>query len=430
MSTSEPQGISAHGASASGTVAVLGLGYIGLPTAAILATAGLRVIGMDVNPQVVDSVNAGEVPFTEPELGITVAGAVSRGLLSAQLTVPSAGAYIVAVPTPFDEDKSADLSYIRAAAAGMAPRLRGGELVILESTSPPGTTALMAEEILRVRPDLSVDGAGGRPVVLFAHCPERVLPGRIMSELVSNDRIVGGLTPEATEAAAVLYRTFCKGEIHLTDARTAELAKLAENAYRDVNIAFANELSVISDGLGVDVWELIELANRHPRVSILKPGPGVGGHCIAVDPWFIISADPENARLIRSARAVNDAKPAHVLAKVVEAAGGAEQPVIAVLGLAFKADVDDFRESPAVEITAKLGQALPGARLLIAEPHAGVLPRELADVPQARLAGTAEAVAAAEIVLLLVDHQQFRDIPLDALSGKKIIDTRGFWRAG
>lgn len=418
-----------HGAAANGTVAVLGLGYIGLPTAAILATAGLRVIGMDVNPRVVDAVNAGEVPFTEPELGITVAGAVSRGLLSAQLTVPSADAYIVAVPTPFEKDKSADLSYIRSAAAQMAPRLRGGELVILESTSPPGTTGLMAEEILKARPDLSLDGKDGRSVVLFAHCPERVLPGRIMSELVSNDRIVGGLTPEATEAAAVLYRTFCKGEIHLTDARTAELAKLAENAYRDVNIAFANELSMISDGLGVDVWELIELANKHPRVSILNPGPGVGGHCIAVDPWFIVSADPENARLIRSARIVNDAKPAHVLGKVLEAAEGAEEPVIAVLGLAFKADVDDFRESPAVEITAGLSRALPGAHLLIAEPHADTLPEALANAHNAQLTGTAEALEAAEIVLLLVDHQHFRDIGSAELQGKKIIDTRGFWPA-
>ncbi|MFJ3956936.1 UDP-N-acetyl-D-mannosamine dehydrogenase [Arthrobacter sp. NPDC090010] len=423
MSTFDPKGQTPPAS----TVAVLGLGYIGLPTAAILATAGLRVIGMDIDPRVVEAVNAGEVPFTEPELGVTVAGAVSLGLLSAQGTVPEADTYIVAVPTPFAEDKSADLSYIRAAAGQIAERLKGGELVILESTSPPGTTRLMADEILGIRPDLSLDGTGGRPVVRFAHCPERVLPGRIMAELVSNDRIVGGLTPEATLAAAELYATFCKAEIHLTDATTAEMAKLAENAYRDVNIAFANELSLISDRLGLDVWELIGLANKHPRVDILRPGPGVGGHCIAVDPWFIVAADPENSRLIRSARTVNDSKPGHVVRQVLDAVGEAVDSTVAVLGLAFKADVDDFRESPALGIAAELSRTLPNARLLVAEPYAESLPAELAASPNTSLVTATDAVSRADVVVLLVDHQQFRAIDPELLSGKTVLDTRGVW---
>ena len=300
------------------TVAVVGLGYIGLPTAAILATNGLDVIGVDVNPRTVDAVNNGDVPFVEPDLGVHVAGAVSQGRLRAQLETPAADAYIVAVPTPFQADKSADMSYIAAAARAIAPQLRGGELVILESTSPPGSTRRLAELILGLRPDLSLDGADGKPVLLVAHCPERVLPGRIMIELVTNDRVVGGLTTEAAEAAAALYGVFCQGEIHLTDAATAEMSKLVENAYRDVNIAFANELSVISDNLDIDVWELIRLANHHPRVNILQPGPGVGGHCIAVDPWFIVAADPENSSLIRTAREVNDSKPGYVVDQVRE----------------------------------------------------------------------------------------------------------------
>ena len=272
------------------------------------------------------AVNNGEVPFVEPDLGIHVAGAVSQGRLRAQSKRPAADAYIVAVPTPFKADKSADMSYIAAAARAIAPQLRGGELVILESTSPPGSTRRLAELILGLRPDLSLDGQDGKPKLLLAHCPERVLPGRIMIELVTNDRMVGGLTSEAAEAAAALYAVFCQGEIHLTDAATAEMSKLVENAYRDVNIAFANELSIISDNLGIDVWELIRLANHHPRVNILQPGPGVGGHCIAVDPWFIVAADPENSRLIRTAREVNDGKPGYVVEQVRKAVSDDQPP--------------------------------------------------------------------------------------------------------
>ncbi|KAD4007143.1 UDP-N-acetyl-D-mannosamine dehydrogenase [Arthrobacter yangruifuii] len=412
------------------TVAVIGLGYIGLPTAAILAGKGLHVIGVDVNPYTVEAVNEGRVPFVEPDLGVQVAGAVSQGHLVAQSATPRADAYIVAVPTPFKADKSADLVYVEQAARNIAPRIQPGNLVILESTSPPGTTQRLADVILSLRPDLAAEANGGKAAVLFAHCPERVLPGRIMIELVTNDRIIGGLTPEAATAAAALYSTFCQGGIHLTDAATAEMAKLVENAYRDVNIAFANELSVISGNLGIDVWNLIDLANHHPRVNILQPGPGVGGHCIAVDPWFIVSADPENSKLIRTAREVNDAKPDHVVAAVESAIAGQTAPTITALGLAFKANVDDVRESPAVEIVRRLADRNPGARIMVGTPfHEPNLPDALAGLGNVSLTGTDAALEAADVVVLLVDHDAFREITPAQLSGKKIVDTRGFWRS-
>ncbi|MGO4385536.1 UDP-N-acetyl-D-mannosamine dehydrogenase [Specibacter sp. RAF43] len=410
------------------SVAVIGLGYIGLPTAAILAGKGLDVIGVDISQSTVDAVNEGRVPFVEPDLGLHVSGAVAQGRLRAQKDTPSAQAYIVAVPTPFLADKSADLSYIDDAARNIAPQLFGGELVILESTSPPGTTQHMADIILQCRPDLSIDGSGGRPLVLFAHCPERVLPGKVMIELVTNDRIVGGLTPEAVIAAEALYKTFCHGEILHTDAATAELSKLVENAYRDVNIAFANELSVVSGNLGVDVWELIDLANHHPRVNILQPGPGVGGHCIAVDPWFIVAADSENTNLIRTARLVNDSKPLRVVEEVLEHASKCDGPVIAALGLAFKPNIDDMRQSPAVNIVDALATRRPDARILVAEPHAKSLPPRLARHANIEHVLAVEAVAAADVVVLLVDHDKFRDIQPEQLVGKWTVDTRGFWR--
>lgn len=410
------------------TVAVIGLGYIGLPTAAILATNGLEVIGVDVNPSTVAAINNGDVPFVEPDLSIHVAGAVSQGRLRAQLETPHADAFIVAVPTPFNADKSADMSYIAAAARAIAPKLSGGELVILESTSPPGSTRRLAELILEMRPDLSLDGHDGKPGLLVAHCPERVLPGRIMIELVTNDRVVGGLTTEAAEAASALYGVFCQGEIHQTDAATAEMSKLVENAYRDVNIAFANELSVISDNLNIDVWELIRLANHHPRVNILQPGPGVGGHCIAVDPWFIVAADPENSALIRTAREVNDGKPGYIVEQIRNAVLDIDRPVIACLGLAFKANIDDVRESPAMEIVRRFAVLQPEAEILVAAPHKNRLPQELAALPNIRFVETDNAIAAAQVVVLLVDHDKFREIEPTSLEGKRIIDTRGFWR--
>lgn len=410
------------------TVAVIGLGYIGLPTAAILASNGVHVTGVDVSDRHVDAVNRGEVPFVEPDLAMHVAGAVSRGLLSAQKGTPAAHTYIVAVPTPFKEDHKADIRYIDAAVDAIIPQLSGGELLILESTSPPGTTAHIAERVLAARPDLSLDGAGERPVVMFAHAPERVLPGRVMIELVTNDRVVGGLTREAAERARDLYAIFCRAEIHLTDATTAEMSKLTENTFRDVNIAFANELSLIADRLGIDVWELIELANKHPRVNILQPGPGVGGHCIAVDPWFIVDAVPQETRLIRTARAVNDSKPAWVLDKVTAKAQRFRHPVIAALGIAFKPDIDDMRESPALDIVRALAERVPEADILAVEPNVSELPAALAALANVRLAETGPAIAAADIVLLLVDHREFKALDRTCLAEKIVIDTRGTWR--
>ncbi|MHA7155897.1 UDP-N-acetyl-D-mannosamine dehydrogenase [Arthrobacter sp. TMN-50] len=410
-------------------IAVIGLGYIGLPTAAILATNGLEVVGVDIKQENVDAINRGEVPFVEPDLNIHVAGAVSVGSLTATTVTPPADAFILAVPTPFNADKTADLSYIEAAARGLAPQLQGGELIILESTSPPGTTQHLADYLVGLRPDLSLDGSDGKPILHVAHCPERVLPGRVMIELVTNDRIVGGITDESTELARQLYHVFCQGDIHLTDAATAEMAKLVENAYRDVNIAFANELSVISEKVGVDVWELIELANHHPRVDILQPGPGVGGHCIAVDPWFIVSAAPNESNLIRQARETNDAKPAWVIDQVKlalkDSKGNAK---VAALGLAFKANIDDLRESPSVGIVKQLSADLPTHTILVAEPHVVELPKTLSHLANVQLAETEQAISEADVVLLLVDHDQFREMDRLALKGKSVVDTRGIWR--
>ncbi|MGO4956334.1 UDP-N-acetyl-D-mannosamine dehydrogenase [Luteococcus sp. Sow4_B9] len=401
-------------------VAVIGLGYIGLPTAAVLARAGLDVVGVDVSDKHVDAVNRGELPFVEEGLGEVVAEVVKAGKLTATKETPKADVYIIAVPTPFADGHKADLSYIDAATAAMAPQLEGDELVILESTSPPGTTEHVRDVLLSLRPELTE--------VEFAHCPERVLPGRIMVEMVTNDRIVGGLTPHAAQRACDLYATFCQGELHQTDAVTAEMAKLTENAFRDVNIAFANELSLISDRLGVDVWELIELANKHPRVNILQPGPGVGGHCIAVDPWFIVSSTPEEAKLIRQAREVNDGKPSWVVEQVRKAVGSRSDATIACLGLAFKADIDDLRESPSVQIVETIAKELGDVTVLAVEPHVDTLPQQLAG-RGVRLAELDEALEAADIVLLLVDHTAFKQLDPARLEGRTVIDTKGLWRA-
>ncbi|PYI39916.1 UDP-N-acetyl-D-mannosamine dehydrogenase [Arthrobacter psychrolactophilus] len=423
--TSEPGAVSAK--SEFSSVAVIGLGYIGLPTAAVLAHSGIDVVGVDISEKTVEAVNRGEVPFVEPELGTHVAAAVSQGKLKAQLSVSAASVYIIAVPTPFLEDKSADLSFIMAAAENIAPVLVGGELVILESTSPPGTTQRLADHILEIRPDLSLDGSDNRPVVYFAHCPERVLPGKVMTEIVTNDRVVGEVNPGAAAMASSLYRTFCKGKMLETDAATAELSKLVENTYRDVNIALANELSIVSKNLGVDVWELIEIANHHPRVNILQPGPGVGGHCIAVDPWFIVAADKENTPLIRTAREVNDAKPGHVVKQIMAPFKVSDKPIIAALGLAFKSNIDDMRESPSVSIVRKLALENTGIKILVVEPHTDELPQQLDGLSNVQLVTAAEAIDQADAVVLLVDHDKFREIDIDRLSKKHVVDTRGFW---
>ncbi|MGM7669988.1 UDP-N-acetyl-D-mannosamine dehydrogenase [Microbacterium sp. A93] len=411
------------------SIAVVGLGYIGLPTAAIFAESGLRVHGVDVSQKTVDAVNHGTVPFVEPELGDYVERAVAAGRLTASVETPAADAYIVAVPTPFRQDKSPDLSYIEAAGRTLAAQLRGSELIILESTSPPGATERLAEVVYGVRPDLMDEDGGSLD---FAHCPERVLPGKVMAELVTNDRIVGGSSRGAAERARDLYLLFCRGDILLTNTRTAEMAKLVENAFRDVNIAFANELSMICAGLDIDVWELIDLANHHPRVNILQPGPGVGGHCIAVDPWFIVDAAPEAARLIRSAREINDAKPGWVIQQVKAAAydvlqSSGEPPVIAALGLAFKPNIDDLRESPALDITRQLGEQFPDSRILAVEPHVDTLPAGLTSLPNLEKAAAREAIEAADIVVLLVDHAPFAELK-ELAAGKHVVDTRGQWR--
>ncbi|MGO1402138.1 MAG: UDP-N-acetyl-D-mannosamine dehydrogenase [Flaviflexus sp.] len=409
------------------SLCVIGLGYIGLPTAAFIASKGIAVTGMDTNQSYVDRINAGEVPFFEPDFEETLTRVVRDGSLKASSEVPHADAYIVAVPTPFNDNHELDPTYIESAAESITPHLMGGELIVLESTSPPGTTKKLAEHLIEMRPDLTLED--GKPnSVYFAHCPERVLPGRIMVEMEANDRVIGGLTPRGTELARDLYATFCTGELLLTDATTAEMAKLTENSFRDVNIAFANELSVICDKLGIDVWELIELANHHPRVNILQPGPGVGGHCIAVDPWFIVSAAPEESKLIQAARNVNDSKPEHVMDKVLAKAARIKNPTIAALGIAFKPDIDDLRESPSLEIVRELATILEDGDIRVVEPHIKELPPKLKDLDSLQLQDLETAIADADIVLVLVDHKPFKQFDRAKLGDKVIIDTRGLWR--
>ena len=413
---------------ASKRIAVFGLGYVGLPVAGALASRGFDVIGVDVTQRIVDVINTGKIHIVEPDLDMVVQAAVSAGKLRATLKPEAADAFIIAVPTPFTDGHKPDVSYVHAATKAIAPLLRKGNLVILESTSPVGTTEQICSWIGEMRPDLIMPQAEREDAdIHIAHCPERVLPGSVLRELVDNDRIIGGISPYCAEYAAALYRSFVRGEMHLTNARTAELAKLVENAYRDVNIAFANELSLVCDQLDVNVWDLIGLANRHPRVNILSPGPGVGGHCIAVDPWFIIAAAPEATPVIRAARAVNDGKPDRVFDKVKAAAGRLRSPVIACLGLSYKADIDDLRESPALHIVEKLAKEKIG-ELLVVEPNVKQLPPSLKGAAGVRLTELREALSAADIVVLLVDHRQFKRVDRDLLKPKITIDTRGVWR--
>ncbi len=405
---------------------VVGLGYIGLPTAAVFADHGIDVVGVDISQAVVDSINRGEPHIVEPELDVLLRQVVQKGALRATLTPEPAAAFVLAVPTPFGANHQPDVSYVEKATRAIAPVLAAGNLVILESTSPVGTTEKVSEWLAEMRPDLSFPHQVGElSDVRVAHCPERVLPGQILREVVYNARVIGGLTRKCAQAAMSLYKVFVQGEIHLTNGRTAELAKLTENSYRDVNIAFANELSIICDGLGIDVWDLIRVANLHPRVNILSPGPGVGGHCIAVDPWFIVAADPEHSRLIRTAREVNDAKPAFVIGKVKAYASKLKQPKVACLGLAYKANVDDLRESPAVEIVERLAKE-GVAQLLVVEPHVNALPTRLRDLGL-ELWDFDRACDEADILLLLVDHAAFLNVRHEVLKHKIVVDTRGVW---
>jgi len=401
-------------------VCVVGLGYIGLPTASLLATKGFRVLGVDISPEVVDTINAGDIHIREPELDVLVRSAVQSGQLSAATEPAPADVFIIAVPTPFKDDYVPDLRYVEDAAHTVAPHLKPGNLVILESTSPVGTTNHVAELIAKARPDL---GAGD---IHIAHCPERVLPGQILQELVANDRIVGGIDEGSTEAAARFYRLFVSGSVFTTSARTAELTKLVENTYRDVNIAFANELSVICDKLDIDVWELIDMANHHPRVNILKPGPGVGGHCLAVDPWFIVDSVPEAARLIRTAREVNESKPQFVIDRILARARRIKNPVIGCFGLAYKADIDDLRESPALRIVERLAEEATG-RILVVEPYISELPGSL-QRRNVTLVDQKKALADSDVIVGLVDHQPFKQIRPADLVEKIVLDVRGIWR--
>jgi len=407
-------------------ISVIGLGYIGLPTAAVIASRGMHVIGVDVNQHAVDTINAGNVHIIEPDLDIVVRSAVKAGNLRATTQAEKADAFMVAVPTPFKANYEADLSYIESAANAIAPMLEKGNLVILESTSPVGATEKLAHWLALARPDLTFPQTHGNDAdIRVAHCPERVLPGHVLRELVENDRVIGGMSPACSEAAVSLYKTFIKGECLLTNARTAEMAKLTENSFRDVNIAFANELSMICDKLNIDVWELIKLANRHPRVNILNPGPGVGGHCIAVDPWFIVSSAPDTAKLIRQAREVNDSKPHYVLKQIIEAVEQFKKPVVACLGIAFKADIDDLRESPALDITKMLAEKNV-AKVLVVEPNITQLPESLT-VLGVELVSLEDALEQCNTLAVLVDHKPFKAISPELVAKKVIVDSRGIF---
>lgn len=409
-------------------VCVVGLGYIGLPTAAIIARAGCRVLGLDVSQKVVDTINRGEIHIEEVDLDGLVHGVVQRGLLRASTQIEASDVFVIAVPTPFEKDghHTPDISYVLAAATQVAAVLKAGDTVILESTSPVGTTERMRDLMAGLRPDLKFPGMTREtPDVSVAYCPERVLPGRILEELANNDRSIGGITPRCARKALAFYKRFVRGTCVTTDARSAEMTKLVENAYRDVNIAFANELSMVADRMGLDVWEVIRLANRHPRVNILQPGPGVGGHCIAVDPWFIVASAPEETPLIRTARNVNDGKMHHVVSRaaaLVEAYPGQK---VACLGLAFKANIDDFRESPARYVAASLARQF-GSRINVVEPYAGELPREFEGTGAVQV-DLDTALEECGVLIVLVDHDVFKVIPLAERAGKVVYDTRGIW---
>jgi len=408
-------------------VSVIGLGYIGLPTAAVLASKNVEVVGVDVDQEAVNVINQGKIHIVEPGLDILVDKAVKQGYLRATTEPEKADVFMIAVPTPFKGDHEPDLSYIQSAVEAIAPVLEKGNLIVLESTSPVGATEKMTDWLKAKRPDLLFPRFGGNEVqydISIAHCPERVLPGRVVRELVENDRIIGGITDPCARKAQNLYKTFVKADCLITDCRTAELSKLVENSFRDVNIAFANELSLICDKLNIDVWKLIKLANRHPRVDILQPGPGVGGHCIAVDPWFIVNSSPDESKLIQTARLVNDSKPDFVIDKINHAITSSEKDVtelsIACLGLSFKPNIDDLRESPALDIAKRVG-LMNFSKILLVEPNIDSLPDNLFG----ELVSVSEALERADIVVLLVDHKPFKAIDKHSLLGKLVIDTRG-----
>lgn len=415
-------------------ISMIGLGYIGLPTAAVIAASGNHVLGIDVNAKTVDTINRGEIHIVEPKLDAIVQKTVASGHLRAATAPETADAYLIAVPTPITDEKKADLSYVLSAGKAVAPVLKAGDLVVLESTSPIGATEQLVKTLSAIRPDLRFptwgeDCAADAIDIHVAYCPERVLPGKVVEELISNDRAIGGMTQHCTDRAMALYGLFVDGTLFPTDTRSAELCKLAENAFRDVNIAYANELANVCEGIGMNVWEVIALANRHPRVNILQPGPGVGGHCIAVDPWFIAETAPDDTPLIQAARFVNDSRPSRVIDRVETAVARfllahgdrtKDSLKIACYGLAFKPDIDDLRESPALKITGDLARIYPGS-IWAVEPNVHELPEALSHV---RLCPLEDALADADIHVMLVDHAPFKAVS-PALD--YIVDCKGLW---
>lgn len=398
------------------SVCVLGMGYIGLPTASVLARRGHHVLGVDVRQDVVETINRGEIHIHEPLLDDLVRAVVAQGKLRAALAPQSADVFFICVPTPITPDHEPDLSYVEAAARSIRQVVGRGSLIILESTSPPGTT----EDVV-VREAIPDNLQVGRDVFV-AHCPERVLPGHILREVIENDRVVGGVTPACTRRAVEFFEDFVTGDVVGTTAITAEMTKLIENSYRDVNIAFANELSMLAEQFDADPFEIISLANRHPRVQILTPGPGVGGHCISVDPWFVVHAAPERTPLLRAARNVNDAKPSFVAEQVIAEARGLDAPVIGCLGLTYKAEVDDLRESPSLEIVQELIRREAG-QVIACDPYV-----RQADCPDIPLTSIEDLLRRSDILVLLTDHELFRNLPATELEGRRIVDTRGVWR--
>lgn len=408
-------------------VTVVGLGYIGLPTAALIASRGFQVTGVDTKEYVVKTVASGAIHISEPDLDGLVSKVVSSGALTTSSKPQGADVFIIAVPTPIDGNNRPDLSNVNAAVESILDLLVPGNLIILESTSPIGTTEGIAKRISERRPDLKI-GVNGHEdgAVYVAYCPERVLPGRILSELINNDRCIGGITPACARRAQRFYKLFVRGACVATTARAAELVKLTENAFRDANIAFANELSLICDRFDINVWEVIDIANRHPRVNVLRPGPGVGGHCIAVDPWFIIDSAPDLARVMRTSREVNNAKTHNIIERAEALIDDHPYASVACCGLAFKANVDDLRESPAMEIAVHLAKKY-GQRIKAVEPNLRRLPPELAD-HQVGFVNIDEALRTCEIAILLVDHDEFKMVPLAERRHLDVIDTRGIWQ--
>jgi UDP-N-acetyl-D-mannosaminuronic acid dehydrogenase len=408
-------------------ICVLGMGYIGLPTASTFATHGLKVIGVDVNQQVVQTLKNGGLHLHEPGLRTLVGAAVGSGNLEISDHPEPADAFIIAVPTPFHDDKRADMSYVVSAAEAILPHLKSGDLVVLESTSPPRTTLDLVAPILE-RSGLKAGGTAQQDSFYLAYSPERVLPGQILRELIENARVIGGVNPASAQAGRDLYSVFVRGEIVLTDATTAEMVKLMENTYRDVNIAIANEFSRLADRFGIDVWEAIEIANRHPRVEVLRPGPGVGGHCIGVDPWFLVEAAPDLTPLILTARKVNDGQPQYVVEMIRDALGDLAGRQVAVLGLAYKPDVDDLRESPAIQVAQRLAQA--GARVKAFEPF-----KLQAQIPQVNSAASLEeALAGADLIALMVAHTPLRELDPQEVAqmtpARMVVDCVNGWPAG